>query len=98
MIVRPTMTYTATVWAYAVTTRMRMFYVVQNKAPILVFDTPWYVRNSRLHEDAGLAPIPAFFRSPQCESMTHLRVMLISSLVRWETMTRPIAIVINVLE
>lgn len=61
-IIRPTMTYAATVWGYAANCHMKKLQTIQNKTLRLVFDAPWFVRNTQLHQDAQLPTIREFLQ------------------------------------
>lgn len=62
-IIRPSMTYAATVWGYAADTHMKKLQTIQNKALRMAFDAPWFVRNTNLHADAGVVTIKEFLRN-----------------------------------
>lgn len=62
VVIRPMMTYAASVWGCSGGPRLKRLQVIQNKILRLVFNAPWFVRNATLHADAQIALIKDFIR------------------------------------
>lgn len=61
-VIRPTMTYAASVWGYAARSHVQKLQVVQNKVLRMAFDAPWFVSNETLHNDSQMVTIEEFIR------------------------------------
>ncbi|XP_035231623.1 uncharacterized protein LOC118203460 [Stegodyphus dumicola] len=57
-MIRPVMLYAAPAWAIANKTDRRKLEVLQNKILRAITNAPWFVRNSIIHADLKIKPIP----------------------------------------
>lgn len=62
-IIRPSLLYASAAWATAATCHMRRLQVVENRILRMTLDRPWFVRNTILHQDTGLATIEDYIKS-----------------------------------
>ncbi|GJQ87112.1 hypothetical protein Trydic_g23961 [Trypoxylus dichotomus] len=61
-VLRPIVTYASSVWTTALTTHMHKLQTFQNWIPRIALNSPWFVRNTTLHEDAEVEPLMDFIR------------------------------------
>ncbi|GJQ75498.1 hypothetical protein Trydic_g17585 [Trypoxylus dichotomus] len=61
-VLRPTVTYASAVWATAAQCHRTKLQNFQNRMLRWALDAPWFVRNTTVHEDAGVEPILDYIR------------------------------------
>ena len=60
VVVRPVMTYCSMAWAHAEPRHLNKLQIIQNKVLRMTFHSPYFVRNSVLHDNANLPTIVEF--------------------------------------
>lgn len=82
-IIRPIITYACPIWGTASKTLVNKVQVLQNKILRISCNTPWFVRNSKLHEELGVIYIHEFIKKsakdlfltlPLCDSAEKLNL------------------------
>lgn len=76
---RPLLRYAALCWNSAAKSHVSRLGVLQNKALRTIIDAPWFLRNSRIHEDLGVKPL-----------VTHLHHLAEAAWRRASTSNHPI--------
>ncbi|GJQ76689.1 hypothetical protein Trydic_g15542 [Trypoxylus dichotomus] len=61
-VLRPTVTYASAVWATAAQCHRIKLQNFQNRMLRWALDAPWFVRNTTIHEDAGVEPLLDYIR------------------------------------
>ncbi|GBO43772.1 hypothetical protein AVEN_213248-1 [Araneus ventricosus] len=56
-ILRPMLTYSATIWCITAKTHRRKIQILQNKILLIMTNAPWFVRNDVIHKDLKIEMI-----------------------------------------
>ena len=59
-IIRPALTYAIPVWGHSAVTHIRHLQAFQNKILRQITASPWFVRNTQIHDDLYMPTIPVF--------------------------------------
>ncbi|GJQ65696.1 hypothetical protein Trydic_g7781 [Trypoxylus dichotomus] len=62
ILLRLIVTYASAIWLTATTTYMNKLQTFQNRILLMGLNASWFVRNTTLHEDAGVEPLMDFIR------------------------------------
>ncbi|GBM50387.1 putative RNA-directed DNA polymerase from transposon BS [Araneus ventricosus] len=61
-VLRPILTYAAQIWGLAAFSNRKKAQILQNKILRIIVNTPWYVRNSVIHNDLNIQTIDEFIK------------------------------------
>ncbi|GJQ81186.1 hypothetical protein Trydic_g23355 [Trypoxylus dichotomus] len=61
-VLRPIVTYASPLWAIGLTSHMNKLQMFQERIQRMALNLSWFIRNTTLHEDVGVAPLMDFIR------------------------------------